>query len=222
MVKNNYVAIFDLDHTLWNHVPLKEQAKDMAKYLGIPYSKEFSKQIVDFWASDCRQDIVVTKSSIGKIAEEQIPYLTKYGAKGEDFLDSMSETDTVWLNKGAYGLLDFLKKNGVTIIAYSDFFYEYQKSLMRWFEIYDFFDMICTWEGTYEKPNKERIQKIVSKFPEKQFIYVGDSLHRDMKSANHIKNCISIWYTNNFYENDLSIDYHTNDLNSIIDYLNSR
>lgn len=222
MADNNFVVIFDLDYTLWNHIPLSEQAWNIARYLKIPYIEGFSKQIVDFWASDCRQDVIVTKSSIGKIAEDKIPHLAKCGAKGEDFLEAMTMTDTVWLNKGATELLEFLKNKGTTIVAYTDWFLDYQIFLLKENKIYNYFDYIYTWDNTYEKPNKERVQSLASKFSEKQFVYIGDSLYRDMKSAKNIENCISIWYTNKYHENDLDIDYHTDDLLSIIDYLKGR
>lgn len=218
MRKNNFVVLFDLDYTIWNHVSLSKQSIDMAKYLNIPYSDEFSKQIINFWGSDLLQDTIITKKLVGIDAEKGIPYLTEHGASGVDFLSSMEKTDTVWLNEGAKELLDFLKNNGYTIVAYSDWFFEYQCLLMDKLNVREYFDEIYTWDGTYQKPNKERIQKLATKFPGKKIIYIGDSLHRDIESANYI-DCIAIWYTPKYVENNLKIDYYTDNLSSIIEYL---
>lgn len=220
MEKNNFVVLLDLDNTIWNHVPFAIQIVEMAKYLNIPYEEEFYNQLSNFWAGDTLQDILVSMNSIGNMAEKEIPYLTKHGARGVDFLDSMTITDTVSLNEGAKEFLSFLKSSGYTVLAYTDWFMKYQCFIMERLGIREYFDEIYAWDGTYQKPNKKRIQNLVAKFPSKRFIYVGDSLQRDMESANHI-DCIAIWYTNKYVENDLKIDYHTNNLSSIIEYLKS-
>lgn len=218
MMKNNFVVFLDLDQTIWNHVSFFEQSFDMAKYLKIPHSDEFAKQIIKFWSGDDIANVLVSKESVGRIVEKGIPYLIEHGAKGVDFLASMTATDSVWLNEGAKELLDFLKNNGYTIVAYSDWFFEYQCLLMNKLNVREYFDEIYTWDGTYQKPNKERIQKLATKFPGKKIIYIGDSLHRDIESANYI-DCIAIWYAPKYVENNLKIDYYTDNLSSIIEYL---
>lgn len=220
-MRNNYVVIFDLDFTVWDHVPFEEQSFDMAKYLGIPYSKEFSKQIIDFWSGDFLKDTLISKESVSSIVEKYIPYLVEYGSNGKAFLDSMTYTDIVWLNNGALELLEYLKKNSYTIIAYTDWFLDYQYILMDQLGVRSYFEKVYSWDGTYQKPNRQRIEDLISKYPDKKFIYIGDSLTRDMQSANYIKDCIAIWYKDSLPINNFKIDHCTNDLNSIIPFLSN-
>lgn len=61
MLKNNFVVFLDLDQTIWNHVSFFEQSFDMAKYLKIPHSDEFAKQIIEFWSGDDIANVLVSK-----------------------------------------------------------------------------------------------------------------------------------------------------------------
>lgn len=218
-MKNNFVAIFDLDYTLWNHVPIEEQSMRITEYLQIPFSKEFVKQISDFWEGHCLEGKKISRELVASMIEKHIPYLRLYGRNGEDLLDSMRVTGKISLNEGALSLLNFLKNNGITIIAYTDWFLEEQYELMERFGIREFFDEVFSWEGTYQKPSKVRMEEIVSKFPGKRFIYIGDSLSRDMLSASYIEGCVPIWYRKEAKENSLPIHYDTDDLNTIIPVL---
>lgn len=221
-MKNNFVVIFDLDFTIWKHVPFEEQSIDMARYLNIPFSEEFAKQIVDFWAGDILRETKISKESVAIMLEQHIPYLSKYHASGRKFIDSMTYTDIVELNVGALELLNYLKEKEYTIIAYTDWFLDLQYFLMDKLGVRNYFEQVFAWDGTYEKPNRTRVEEVVSKFPNSKFIYIGDSLSKDMQSANYIKDCISIWYNEKYEESNLKIDHYTDNLASIIQFLENR
>lgn len=218
-MKNNFVVICDLDFTIWKHVPFEEQSVEMAKYLKIPFSEEFAKQIIEFWRGEFLKDTIITEESVAKMVEKHIPYLAEHGVNGKKFLDSMAYTDEVFLNDGALELLKYLKRNGYTIIAYSDWFLDNQYLIMDKLGVREYFEEVYAWDGTYEKPNKARIKDLVSKFSGKKFIYIGDSLYKDIKTANYIDGCVSIWYKDTYEINNLLIDHYTDNLNSIIPFL---
>ena len=218
-MEKNYVVFFDLDETIWGHVPYEIQSISMAKYLNIPYTKEFTEQVLNFEHGNYLDDMIVTKEAVAIAAEENIPYLKQYGITGKQFWESKRYTDKVYLKDGAIELLQYLKQGGYSIFAYTDQFLDDQMSILEKFDCAKYFEGIYSWDGTYAKPNEDRIKSVVLNHPNKKYIYIGDSLNKDMISASYIDNCTSIWYNKSNENGDIKVDYCTNDLKSIIPFI---
>ncbi len=213
---NNFVVIFDLDYTIWGHQSFKEQCVDIAEYLKIPYSDEFLRQVENFYFGNTLDNVVISKEKVEKLIEIKVPYLTEHNIFGYQFMKAMELTDLPYLFEGTEKLLSFLKQNGYIVIAYTDWYLDYQTYLLEKFGIYNYFDKIYSWDNTYQKPNKERIENVVNEYSDKKFIYIGDSL-RDKVSARYIKDCVFICYKNLNLKSDS--DYIVNNLEDIIDIL---
>lgn len=177
----------DIDWTLVKHS--LDQEYMLLRNLGFQPDEEFKNQVVNFWANVAKKlqnGKPVEKVQIYSAAEEMIPYLRKINLSGEEWYNLQSQLDETELIDGAYEILEYLQNSGYYIVASTNGFAADQVSMLRKFDILQFFERIYGWDTICAKPHRKALYSLLSVHPKESIVFIGDSVYTDINLANKL------------------------------------
>lgn len=192
-MENVKIIIWDCDNTIWFH--RKDEAKIVAKEIGIPFTEEFNKQYYNMFTAFGKYftDRKVAYGKTLKVIRQSMPILNKHGVTVEEFIKKWFKLETSFLNEDVLDTIKCLRERGYKNIVLTDWLWECQVPLLKKYGILPYIDTVYTCDNHYLKKNIKSAARVIESGHEEEYVIIGDSLNDDIAFANHagIK---SIWY----------------------------
>ncbi|MEG1705621.1 MAG: HAD hydrolase-like protein [Clostridia bacterium] len=191
------VVCFDIDWTLIAHSSFQEE--ETLKLLGLKPDLKFTMQMRFFWdnvSEKLQNGKIVTEELLLYWADIMIPYLKENGIMAKDWLEASIKSDKTELIEGAYEILEYLQNKGYFILATTNWFTKNQIEILKYHNIFHFFEKVYGWDTVCAKPNKKALGNLIDGCNNTSFVLIGDSQYTDIQFANRLK-IKSIWYNPN-------------------------
>lgn len=176
--------IFDLDNTLIRH-DFEKESEMIAKELGFEGSIAFKIQLYNFFSQGMGDFkwVTITEENYAKFIENHIPLLKETGKSGKDFLIAMQKVQPGSLMVGAKELLEYLYNKGYEIVALTNWFYTHQVSVLKKFDILNYFEKIYSWDNYFPKPNRLAMMRAINYGEPYKNVVIGDDPVGDISVA---------------------------------------
>ena len=181
-------VIFDLDDTLYDYDVAHNKAIEVV-------ANKLEIDPIEF-NSMYRKISDRLKTQLGLIASSHNRFICFKHLNEEHNLDyDITEIDNLYwktyfdnmfLFKGVFDLLKFLKDEGIKICLLTDFLMEYQYLKLKQLKILEFFNIIVTSEEVgIDKPSISMFQYCLNKLnePSDKVIMIGDNISKDIEGA---------------------------------------
>ncbi len=174
-------VIFDLDNTLIKHHFEREHVL-IAKHIGLEGSTEFEKQLDNMFSNNLNylKNIKVTKEYFCHVIEELMPILKKVGKTGEELLDIIDKYHSGTLMEGADELLEYLHESGYQIVAFTNWFGDYQFKILKKLGIDKYFERMYSWDDYYAKPHHQAMIRALGGTEPCKNVMIGDDVRGDV------------------------------------------
>ena len=173
--------IFDLDNTLIKHDFEKENMR-IAEHLGLENNSEFREQFDSMFKNNSMyiKDTIVTKDYFATVIEKLMPILKDIGITGKDLLDIIDKYHAGTLMEGAKEVLEYLSCKGYQIVAFTNWFGDYQLKILKKLGIDMYFERIYSWDNYFAKPNYFAMLRALENTEPSQNIMIGDNVRDDI------------------------------------------
>lgn len=214
-------VIFDLDNTLIKHDFEKENIR-IAKHLGLEDSSQFREQFDAMFKNNSKylKDTIVTRGYFITVIERLMPILKDIGITGKDLLDIIDKYHAGTLMEGAEEILEYLSDKGYQLVAFTNWFGDYQSNILKKLRIYKYFERIYSWDDYFAKPNYFAMLRALENTQPNQNVMIGDDVHGDVISPKNA-GVKTIGFNVNYgrYKNSVKADADITRLIEIKNYL---
>lgn len=173
--------IFDLDNTLIKH-DFERENICIAKQLGLENNDEFKRQFDGMFKNNSMyiKNTIVTEGYFITVIEKLMPILKDIGITGKDLLDIIDKYHAGTLMEGAQEILEYLSNKGYQIVAFTNWFGDYQLKILKKLGIDMYFERIYSWDDYFAKPNYFAMLRALDNTEPNQNVMIGDDVHGDV------------------------------------------
>ena len=189
MITNFKRILFDFDGTLIIHNK-ENEVRDFATLLNIneEYFPMFERDISNFFENIEKEfhGRIMTREGYLDAMSKLIPSLELMNITAEVL--ERAFVKKVCLNAkiadGVVDTLSYLKKEGYALCILTNGFYIPQVKILKYFGLFDYFENVYAWDGTFVKPDVRFIRKALANTEPSYNLLIGDNLVNDIKMAN--------------------------------------
>lgn len=185
LFENVRFCIFDIDYTIVGH-DKEEEVLKCSQAIGINDDEfeRFHDEYFSFWKNfSSITTLPITKDLLKQVMIDNIKILADKNIPLNSLLDTMLLNHGSYLYDDTVVILEYLTSKGYTLYCLTDWFKEEQCSTLKQFNVLHYFKDVFGFDNTYVKPSNTCIETLLH-FPSDNFVVIGDSLSKDVGTAN--------------------------------------
>lgn len=186
MKDKKWRIIFDYDDTLIRH-DVDKELKLMAEYLNLEYTKEFKRQLIEYYAnmSHFKPNERITLRNFEEYAYKSLPLLAENNLSLSEIFDAERYKDEKLslLTEGAKETLDYLVSKGYYLCVLTNGFMLEQYRSLKYQGLLPYFEKIYAWDSYFPKPNEKAFLRALAGTNPEENIMVGNSILHDIVPA---------------------------------------